>query len=87
MTDNKTYWQLAEECGELVQILSKIQRFGIDYKHPETGRSNKDHLIQECADVRVFIEELQLSRFLKTSGAEEACKINCVEEKREVWVR
>jgi len=37
-----------EECAELIQILSKIQRFGLD-------QNNSEHLKQELGDVYFMI--------------------------------
>ena len=37
-----------EECAELIQILSKIQRFGLDQK-------NSEHLKQELGDVYCMV--------------------------------
>lgn len=38
---------LQEECAELIQAVSKVKRFGLDY--------NKDQLHQEIADVLCMI--------------------------------
>ncbi len=47
-----------EECAELIHIICKIKRFGIDNCHPETRVTNKDHLRLEIFDVRKRLEEL-----------------------------
>ena len=46
---------LQEECAELIQALSKIRRFDLDFVNPIDGVSNRDSLIQEMADVRLFL--------------------------------
>ena len=48
---------LQEECGELVQVISKVRRFGLEGKHP-TGCPQRDVLIQELGDVTLLIELL-----------------------------
>lgn len=43
---------LQEECAEIVQVVSKIRRFGMDCYHPKKeGVTNRDHLVQEMGDV------------------------------------
>jgi hypothetical protein len=50
---------LAEECGEVVQIVGKILRHGLYSYHPnDPGVSNAMHLEHEIADVRAAIEIL-----------------------------
>lgn len=59
MTSNLTTRQdeilniLQEECGEVVQIISKIRRFGIysDY----SGITNRDQLATELGDLQAMI--------------------------------
>lgn len=50
--------RLQEECAEVIQAVCKIQRFGIDNFHPETGVKNSDQLALEIADLCHAIEEL-----------------------------
>lgn len=47
-----------EECGEVVQIIGKIQRHGLDSEHPDSGTVNRDQLAKECADVLCAIKIL-----------------------------
>lgn len=39
-----------EECAELIQVVSKVKR----------GLIDRDNLIEECADVMVMIEQLEM---------------------------
>lgn len=45
---DKQMWKLAEECGELIQALSKYQ---------ETG--DKKQVIEEIADVKIMISQIE----------------------------
>lgn len=60
--------KLMEECGETIQICSKIIQFGFDSYHPDTNETNKSLLEKELGDVRCF-EELLIE---KESISEEA---------------
>lgn len=48
---------LQEECAEVIQIISKIRRFGIDSTFHE-GQSNHDLLNMEIADVLAVVKML-----------------------------
>jgi len=52
---------LQEECAEVIQIISKIRRFGIDSYNPAepSNPTNKDLLNLEIADVLALIEMLK----------------------------
>lgn len=48
---------LLEECGEVVQIIGKIQRHGYESHNPkakgeDAGEKNRERLERECGDVR-----------------------------------
>ena len=49
---------LAEECGEVVQVIGKILRHGYESKHPAhlDGPTNRDLLAKECADVMAVLK-------------------------------
>lgn len=53
---------LAEECAEVIQIVGKILRHGINSSHPDSGESNRALLEQELGDVRAA-EEIVLRIF------------------------
>ena len=42
---------LAEECGEVIQIVGKILRHGYDSHHPDGGPDNREHLERELGDI------------------------------------
>lgn len=45
--------RLTEECGEVLQIVGKIGRFGLDSRHPTTAfaKPNSELLLAEIADL------------------------------------
>lgn len=49
---------LQEECAELIAVISKIRRFGINNHNPfiEPIKTNRTHLIEELGDVLALIE-------------------------------
>ena len=47
-----------EECGEVIQAISKCLRFGLFQTNPNTGVSNKDHLAEELGQLSFMIETL-----------------------------
>mgnify|MGYP003353742953 CR=1 FL=1 len=48
---------LQEECGEVIQSVSKIRRFGIDNSHKD-GKTQRENLTQEIGDVLLLIDLL-----------------------------
>lgn len=42
---------LAEECGEVIQVVGKILRHGLHSRHPDGGPDNKELLTKELGDV------------------------------------
>ena len=55
---------LIEECSELIQIICKIKRFGIDNYHPVTKEKNIDLVKSEIADVKEAIKRFE-SKLIK----------------------
>ncbi len=66
---------LAEECGEVIQIIGKIQRHGYESKHPDGGDCNGELLEQEVGDLICAINLMISNDDLRPSeirlGAEE----------------
>jgi NTP pyrophosphatase (non-canonical NTP hydrolase) len=52
---------LQEECAEVIQIISKIRRFGIDSHNPYSivQKTNRELLVDELGDVRAIIQLLE----------------------------
>lgn len=61
MTDhvNETLLILIEECGEVIQAISKCQRFGMDAIKPGKSKNNREHLQEELGDLLAMISILQ----------------------------
>lgn len=54
---------LAEECGEVIQLVGKILRFGLDSHHPaDPETKNRDLLVSELTDVEAAIQLLTDAR-------------------------
>ncbi len=49
---------ITEECAEVIQIISKIARFGFDSYHPTdpTKETNRSHLETEIGDLLCLLE-------------------------------
>ena len=50
---------LQEECAEVIQAVSKINRFGIDNYKPGKPKTNREHLEEELGDLLAMIDILQ----------------------------
>lgn len=50
---------LQEECAEIIQIISKIRRFGLDSVHQ--AKSNYQQLTEELTDFKILVDYLQKS--------------------------
>jgi NTP pyrophosphatase (non-canonical NTP hydrolase) len=44
-----------EECAEVIQVISKIFRFGFDSKHPKQSANNLERLEEEIGDLMCMI--------------------------------
>jgi len=54
-TDQEILDILAEECAEVIHIISKIRRFGLNDCHPVTGKINRERLEEELSDLSAMI--------------------------------
>lgn len=54
-------WKVAEECGEVIQAISKIYRFGLNVKRKGQKTTNKTNLLAELNDLAEAVDE-----FIKT---------------------
>jgi len=46
---------LQEECAEVIQMVSKCRRFGLDQQHLKADKPNRDKLTEEIGDVLAMI--------------------------------
>lgn len=54
MMKNQGRSKLTEECGELIQVLGKIDAYGVG-KHPDGLKNLGERLVDEIADVEAAI--------------------------------
>lgn len=74
---NKTLVILQEECAELIHIISKIHRFGME------SRGNRRRLIQEVGDVVALIEVLMDENIMTRQQILDAVELK--HENLKVW--
>jgi len=74
---------LQEECAEVIQIVSKIRRFGLDETHLKRGMSNRELLCEEVGDVLCMIELLRELKII--DGASIQAAVRNKRKKLEQW--
>lgn len=57
---------LAEEAAEIIQAVSKIQRFGLNDVGPARSKTNADQLMHEFYDLQAVMQLLQMNQILPT---------------------
>lgn len=50
---------LQEECAEVIQAVSKCNRFGLDNFKPGKSKTNRQHLAEELGDLLAMIRLAQ----------------------------
>lgn len=50
---------LQEECAEVIQMVSKCRRFGMDGTHLKDGGTNRERLTEEIGDVLCMLKLAQ----------------------------
>jgi NTP pyrophosphatase (non-canonical NTP hydrolase) len=65
---------LAEECAEVIQVVGKILRHGLESKHPADldGPTNRGLLVKELGDLRAAIWLLAKYRLVDHQGINDA---------------
>jgi NTP pyrophosphatase (non-canonical NTP hydrolase) len=61
-----------EECAEVIQMISKVRRFGIDTTHLKAGVPNRAMLTEEIGDLLAMIELLVENNVITAQGLEAA---------------
>jgi NTP pyrophosphatase (non-canonical NTP hydrolase) len=56
--------KLQEEAAEVIQAVSKINRFGEQNKHPDRQTNNKQELIQELEDFLAILAVLEQTQWI-----------------------
>ncbi len=72
-----------EECAELIQIISKVRRFGIDEYHIKDRVPNRERLAEEIGDVLCMIQLIAESGLVDIQDVEDA-RLKKI-EKLKVW--
>lgn len=73
---------LQEECGEVIQSVSKVRRFGLDNSH-KSGSTQRENLTQEIGDVLLLIDLLIAYNIFTESDLQQAKLIKA--EKLTMW--
>jgi NTP pyrophosphatase (non-canonical NTP hydrolase) len=74
---------LQEECAEVIQAVSKINRFGVDNYKPGKPKTNREHLEEELGDLLAMICILEKMGVVDQRGLEIATKAKI--EKLKKW--
>ena len=74
---------LSEECAEVIQAVSKINRFGMDNYKPGKPKTNREHLEEELGDLYAMIEILQEMDVVSWANIELAAEAK--REKLKIW--
>lgn len=61
-----------EECAEVIQMVSKCRRFGIDTIHLKAGLSNRQCLTEEIGDLLAMVDLMIEHGVVTAAGLEEA---------------
>jgi NTP pyrophosphatase (non-canonical NTP hydrolase) len=61
---------LQEECAEVIQAVSKINRFGIDNLKPGKPKTNREHLEEELGDMLAMIDILIVKGIVSSNNLE-----------------
>lgn len=74
---------LSEECAEVIQAVSKINRFGMDNYKPGKLKTNREHLEEELGDLMAMIDILQEMDVVSYANIERAAEAK--HEKLKQW--
>ena len=74
---NKTQYlicKLQEEAAEVIQAVSKINRFGESGRHPDRSTTNKQELVAELEDFLAILGVLEQLQWLDLTPSRENIK-------------
>lgn len=74
---------LTEECAEVIQAISKTQRFGMDNTNPFSTETNREHLEQEIGDLLTMIDLLFVKGIINEENVLKAQQRKI--EKLKIW--
>ena len=74
---------MQEECAEVTQAISKIFRFGMDAKHPNEDRDNRQRLEEELGDLVCMVGLLINQNIVNESNVEKAAEMKL--KKLKTW--
>jgi NTP pyrophosphatase (non-canonical NTP hydrolase) len=63
--------KLQEEASEVIQVVSKIRRFGPDSHHPDRETTNKQELIAELEDFLALVAVLESHKYFDLTQSKE----------------
>jgi NTP pyrophosphatase (non-canonical NTP hydrolase) len=69
--------KLQEEAAEVIQAVSKINRFGPDNRHPDRTSTNKQELIGEIEDFLAILAALEGHGYLDLTLSRESIVNKC----------
>lgn len=78
--------QMAEECNEVAQRISKALRFGLDEKQPDHLTDNADRIVQEFNDLMAVVDMLQDEGVLKIPADTQSFQIQAKKIKIEKYL-
>jgi NTP pyrophosphatase (non-canonical NTP hydrolase) len=67
LSTNQTQYlicKLQEEAAEVIQAVSKINRFGEQNRHPDRATTNKQELVQELEDFLAILAVLEQTQWI-----------------------
>ena len=71
--------KLQEEAAEVIQAVSKINRFGEQNSHPDRTTTNKQELVQELEDFLAILAVLEQNRWIDLTLSRDNIKAKAIE--------
>lgn len=71
--------KLQEEAAEVIQAVSKINRFGEQNSHPDRTTTNKQELVQELEDFLAILAVLEQNRWIDLTLSRDNIKHKAIE--------